>query len=76
MNDINFDEAMEASGLCPTYVDENTDFSKLPNPFRQLHPTLKACACGFVNTKYKFEKHMDEVGIHDLKTHGEVPYYG
>lgn len=49
---------------------------------KRLHPTLKACACGFVGTKNEFLKHMEakeRLAIFMRQTdafwkeHGEIP---
>jgi len=49
---------------------------------KQLHPTLKACGCGFVGTKTEFMNHMEakeRLAIFMRQTdqfwkeHGEIP---
>lgn len=71
LNDINFDEAI-AEGFGGTRA----------NAFRPMHETLKKCACGFVGTKHKLEKHLGGEITSGMssrewwKKHGEVPYYG
>jgi hypothetical protein len=83
MSDIDFDEAMKQcfGKENIVYIDENTDFNSLPNPFRQMHPTLKACACGFVGNKYELEKHFAGESTSGQSPrefwtqHGEIPFY-
>lgn len=51
------------------------------SPFTPLHPTLRACHCGFIGTKTQFYSHMDswqklykDGGLPNFwKDHGEVP---
>ena len=54
------------------------------NPFRQLHPNLKKCNCGFISTRTGFNNHMEakeRLAKFMLQTdkfwkeHGEVPIY-
>jgi hypothetical protein len=57
------------------------------NPFRQLHPTLRKCKCGFVGKKSEFHAHMIKLErelVHKtgkmgykafFQRHGEVPIY-
>lgn len=48
-------------------------------PIQRLHPTFRACSCGFVGTKTQFYNHMGEwvKQYTDAKAffadHGEVP---
>jgi hypothetical protein len=51
-----------------------------PSKVKQLHPTLKKCACGWIGTKTKFFDHIDEAeGLEGLSAkefwtkHGEIP---
>jgi hypothetical protein len=48
-------------------------------PIQRLHPTFKACSCGFVGTKTQFYRHIGEWmkqytdSKKFFKDHGEVP---
>ena len=49
------------------------------SPIQRLHPTFRACRCGFVGTKTQFYNHMGEWTKHFSNAkaffaeHGEVP---
>ena len=83
MDEKFFHDAMEAVGLGVVIIDENT----LKSPFRPLHPTLRKCKCGIVDSSHNVTKHitdlltsLDGVSARGRETfwtfHGEVPYYG
>lgn len=84
MDEAFFNEAMDAVGLQPIYVNGRVDLdANQPSKIKKLHPTLKKCLCGQVGTKSQFLRHMEyereqsrRRGEHCVvfwKKHGEIP---
>lgn len=77
-----FNEAMDAVGLTPIYVDGRVDLDAQVSRVKRLHPTLKKCACGFVGTRTEFYNHLafgeeleTQAEMNAFWTkHGEIPY--
>ncbi len=83
MDEAFFNEAMDAVGLKPIYVNGRISLDEPCSKIKSLHPTLRKCQCGYIASSHLVTKHIEtllaarRMGGEEPQVfwsqHGEVP---